>query len=45
MMLSSIDVSLWQKMLRGGYQNLKRNMAVIDQIIADLAAQGIPMKQ
>ena len=32
MMLSSIDVSLWQKMLRGGYLNLKRNMAVIDQL-------------
>ncbi len=32
MMLSSIDVSLWQTMLKGGYLNLKRNMAVIDQL-------------
>ena len=32
MILSSIDVSLWQKMLKGGYLNLKRNMAVIDQL-------------
>ena len=32
MMLCSIDVSLWQNMLKGGYLNLKRNMAVIDQL-------------
>ncbi len=32
MTLNSIDVSLWQNMLKGGYLNLKRNMAVIDQL-------------
>lgn len=32
MMLTLIDVSLWQSMLIGGYRNLKRNMTVIDEL-------------
>ena len=32
MFLNSIDVSLWQNMLKGGFLNLKRNMAIIDQL-------------
>lgn len=32
MIPSVIDVSLWQAMLSGGYRNLKRNMAMVDEL-------------
>lgn len=31
-MISTIDVSLWQEMLGGGYRNLKHNMSAVDEL-------------